>query len=33
MNSSLKSRWKVGFTLENLDEDGKIMLKWILKRE
>lgn len=33
MKSSLKVIWKVRRTLENLDEDGKIMLKWILKRE
>lgn len=32
MKSTLKVRWKFGRTLENLDEDGRIMLKWILKR-
>jgi len=31
MKNSLKSRWKFGRTLGNLDEVGKIILKWILK--
>jgi hypothetical protein len=33
IKSTLKGRWKFGRTLENLDEDGKIVLKWILKED